>query len=258
MMNLPTIEQRIPKCTESLRPDEGTKQKSPDWWTPEAVCSPPLFSQEEGWECHALQPDIGNGTISCCERVLNHQETSEDKSFPNRRDRLIENCLTFTSGKGKTSKLDGIPDRISSSSSYSESEESEIAHNSPTVLLEISSSSSSTGSPIDPRLAEVKQQTGWCACAEVTSDYSTEWESSNNDSQLAKDAGKTLSNLILLHHQALWNGRSLTCEYATSSEDMIHAVRNIKFPDETKQWAVDYLSQLDTSRKLLVKRKQTQ
>ncbi|XP_068098199.1 uncharacterized protein [Hyperolius riggenbachi] len=216
--------QRIPKCTESLRPDEGTKQKSPDWWTPEAVCSPPLFSQEEGWECHALQPDIGNGTISCCERVLNHQETSEDKSFPNRRDRLIENCLTFTSGKGKTSKLDGIP----------------------------------AGSPIDPRLAEVKQQTGWCACAEVTSDYSTEWESSNNDSQLAKDAGKTLSNLILLHHQALWNGRSLTCEYATSSEDMIHAVRNIKFPDETKQWAVDYLSQLDTSRKLLVKRKQTQ
>ncbi|XP_072271228.1 uncharacterized protein [Pyxicephalus adspersus] len=171
----------------------------------------------------------------------------DSSSSPHRSYQLLVNMLTST------------PDSCSYSPSCLGSEESEITYSSQTVLLQISSSSSSStsGHPTHDSPADDtrKKQTDCGACAEITLDSSNAWESCDS----YENNNMTPCERIPPYHQdAYADGPSLTYQYANSSKDVIQAVKNIRVPDEIKQWAAEYLHQMDVHRLYPVKRKRLQ
>ncbi|XP_040210079.1 osteocalcin 2-like [Rana temporaria] len=234
--------------------DRSTKKTSPDWCFSENRWSPLLYSEED------CEYDLLNETetTSYCERLSDQQMMLLDSSSsPNRSYQVLVNCLT-SMPESEESEIAYTSHTVlrqtsrSSSSSSAKSEESEIAYTSQTVLLQISSSSSSSSSAenaIDYGPADdlEKQEMGCGAWTEITSTSSTEWKSSCSDSQSAENAGKMQCTLIPPYHQVYADGPSLTYEYANSSQDVIQAVQNIRIPVEIKQWAVEYLNQVDVN-----------
>ncbi|XP_073488454.1 uncharacterized protein [Aquarana catesbeiana] len=261
----PTNNKSILECVQNYHADRSTKKTSPDWCSFGNGCSPLLYSEED---CEYDLLDETEPT-SYSERLSDQQMMLlESSSSPNRSYQVLVNCLTSMPESEEceiayTSHTVLRQISSSSSSSSANSEESEIAYTSQTVLLQISSSSSSSSaagnlnecSPTD----DLEQQEMGCgAWTEITSTSSTEWKSSCSDSQSAESAGKMQCTLIPPYHQIYADSPSLTYEYANSSQDVIQAVQNIRIPVELKQWAVDYLNQVDVSTAYPVKRKRLQ
>ncbi|XP_077155126.1 uncharacterized protein LOC143817526 [Ranitomeya variabilis] len=137
--------------------------------------SPILFSEEEDSEYDSLNSaDRRENTIVLhqIDRSPEHRVSSED--------------ALSSSSTGDIYKLGSR----TNSPSHSESEEEpELTYNSPTTLLEISSSSSSTRIPEENNFGDnnEKQSLGLEYWAKPSSDYSSESECSNSDPQSIPD-----------------------------------------------------------------------
>ncbi|XP_073431562.1 uncharacterized protein [Dendrobates tinctorius] len=189
--------------------------------------SPILFSEEDGEYDSLNSADRRENTF-----VLLKNDRSPDH-------RVSSDYVLSSSTTGS---------RTYSPSCSESEEETELTYNSPTPLLEISSSSSSTRIPEEnnSRDNNEKQSLGLEYWAKPSSDYSSESECGNSDPQSIPDfiSHENSPSLRILPHDQPAVG-DFTYTYENFSAEMVQAVHILRYPVEMNKWAVEYLSQQD-------------
>ncbi|XP_044130123.1 uncharacterized protein LOC122923369 isoform X2 [Bufo gargarizans] len=199
--------------------------------------SPVLFSEEEDNGYDSLNPtDKQENTVLIRnDRSSVHCMSSEDSPY------------SPSSNVYKSVSRSDLP-------SCSESEEeTELSYNSPTLLLEISSSSSSNG---------IREENNWTdnyegqdldfgAWTKPSSDCSSECECSNCDSQ-------STGQFKWKEHNSLAAVTEFTYKYYSVSVEMTRAVHSLRYPAEINKWAIEYVNQQGIRRTYPVQKKRQQ
>ncbi|XP_072006458.1 uncharacterized protein [Engystomops pustulosus] len=234
------------------------EQQPEEAFAPFAVClSPILFSEEEDSEYDSLNPaDRREDTIVLFRKDIspvycmsseespllppNRMYTPDHETYPWKykyQDTCIRDCSV-------TDYISDAECKSFSPSCAEAKEESELTHNSPTLLLEISSSSGTTSISEESNFREndEEQSLDYDALTSTSSDSSSECKCNNCDPQSNGEFKCHESIYLMIPPKYQVAADDFIYKYKTFNEEMIKAAHNLRYPAEVNHWAAEYLN----------------